>query len=577
MTRAPAAKVSRARTRLALATLFLGLCLLAARAVYLQVISADYLKTQGQVRYSRVVKDNSHRGMVLDRNGVPLAISTPVDSIWAHPETALDESKNLAPLARILDMTPRELTAMLERSRGREFVYLRRHVPPDLAARVSALKVPGVSLLREYRRYYPAGPVSGHVVGFTNVDDQGQEGIELAYDQWLRAVPGTKRVLKDLRGNAVEIVESLRLPVAGRDLTTSLDRRIQYLAYRELKAAVVENHARSGAAVVLDASTGEVLALVNEPDFNPNNRANLRSDTFRNRAVTDLYEPGSTLKPFTIAAALESGKFTPQTLIDTTPGTFQLGGKTIRDVHNYGVISVAGVIEKSSNVGASKIALALGREPLWDMLRRAGFTEPTGSRLPGEMTGVLHPYARWVPIEQATISYGYGVSVTLLQLARAYAALANGGELVPVTLVRQDAAPPRVRIMPQNIARAVDRMLELVVEGDGTGRAARVPDYRIAGKTGTVHKLTANGYASDDYVAWFAGFAPADHPRLVMVVAIDGPRGGRYYGGEVAAPVFGQVMSGALRLLDIPPDAPRPPPTQLVSAPTKNGSASKDL
>lgn len=577
MTRAPAPKASRARTRLALAALFLGLCLLAARAVYLQVLSADYLKTQGEVRYSRVVKDNSHRGMVFDRNGVPLAISTPVDSVWAHPETALEEPKNLAPLARLLDMTPRELTGLLERNRGREFVYLRRHVPPDLAARVSALKVPGVSLLREYRRYYPAGPVTGHVIGFTNVDDQGQEGIELAYDQWLRAVPGAKRVLKDLRGNAVEIVESLRLPVPGRDLTTSLDRRIQYLAYRELKAAVVENHARSGAAVVLDASTGEVLALVNEPDFNPNNRANLRSDTFRNRVVTDLYEPGSTLKPFTVAAALESGKFTPQTLIDTTPGTFQLGGKTIRDVHNYGVISVARVIEKSSNVGASKIALALGREPLWDMLRRVGFAESTGSALPGEVTGVLHPYARWVPIEQATISYGYGISVTVLQLARAYAALANGGELVPVTLVRQDSQPRGVRVMSESIARAVDRMLELAVEGDGTGRAARVPDYRIAGKTGTVHRLTPNGYASDDYVAWFAGFAPVDHPRLVMVVAIDDPRGGRYFGGEVAAPVFGQVMSGALRLLDVPPDAPRPPPTQLVSAPVKNDHASNDL
>ncbi len=572
MSRTRPKTLSRARPRLVLAALLLGLMLLGVRAAYLQVVSADYLKTQGQARHSRIVKDNSHRGMMLDRNGVPLAISTPVDSVWAHPETALEERKNLPALARLLDTTPRELTALLERNKDREFVYLKRHVPPDLAARVTALKAPGISLLREYRRYYPAGPVSGHVIGFTNVDDQGQEGLELAYDAWLRAVPGTKRVLKDLQGNAVEIVESLRLPVAGKDLVTSIDRRIQYLAYRELKAAVAANHARGGSAVVLDAYTGEVLALVNEPDFNPNNRTNLKSDAFRNRAVTDLYEPGSTLKPFTIAAALESGKFSPDTLIDTTPGTFQLGGKTIHDVHNYGVLTVARVIEKSSNVGASKIALSLGRERLWDMLRRVGFSGPTGSRLPGEIAGVLHPYSRWMPIEQATISYGYGISVTLLQLARAYAVLANGGELVPVTLLRQDAEPERTRVMSPDITRAISRMLELAVGADGTGAAARVPDYRIAGKTGTVRKLTPSGYSSDDYVAWFAGFAPATHPRLVMVVAIDGPRGGRYFGGEVAAPVFGQVMSGALRLLDIPPDAPRLPPTRLVAA--KDG---KDL
>jgi cell division protein FtsI (penicillin-binding protein 3) len=566
MTRARAKTNSRLRPRLVLAALMMGLVLLGARAAYLQVVSADYLKTQGKARHSRVVKDNSHRGMVLDRNGVPLAISTPVDSVWAHPETALEDRKNLAPLARLIDMTPRELTTLLERNKDREFVYLKRHVPPHVAGHVTGLKIPGIALLREYRRYYPAGPVAGHVIGFTNVDDQGQEGLELAYDTWLRAVPGTKRVLKDLQGNAVEIVESLRLPVAGKDLTTSLDRRIQYLAYRELKAAVAANHARGGSAVVLDAHTGEVLALVNEPDFNPNNRTGLRSDAFRNRAVTDLYEPGSTLKPFTVAAALESGKFSAGTPIDTAPGTFQVGGKTIRDVHNYGMLTVARVIEKSSNVGASKIALALGRETHWNMLRRVGFSVPTGSRLPGEIAGVLHPYSRWVPIEQATISYGYGISVTLLQLARAYAVFANGGELVPVTLLRLDAEPARTRVMPETVAHAVRHMLELAVGADGTGAAARVADYRIAGKTGTVHKLTPQGYSPDDYVAWFAGFAPAVHPRLVMVVAIDGPRGGRYFGGDVAAPVFGLVMSGALRLLDIPPDAPRLPPTRLLTA-----------
>ncbi|HLF22971.1 MAG TPA: penicillin-binding transpeptidase domain-containing protein, partial [Burkholderiales bacterium] len=329
------------RSNLVLGALYVGLALLAVRAAYLQVVSADYLQTQGQARHTRVVKDNSHRGMVLDRNGVPLAISTPVDSVWAHPPTTLQEQKYIPALARLLEVTPRELTQTLKRNGDREFLYLKRHVTPELADRVMALKVPGVALLREYRRYYPTGPVAGHVVGFTNVDDLGQEGLELAYDSWLRAIPGTKRVLKDLQGNAVEIVESIRLPVAGRELVTSLDRRVQYLAYRELKAAVQANGARAGSAAVIDVHTGEVLALVNEPDFNPNNRANLRSDTFRDRAVTDLYEPGSTLKPFTVAMALESGKYATDTLIDTTPGTFQVGGKLIRDTHNYGVLSVA--------------------------------------------------------------------------------------------------------------------------------------------------------------------------------------------------------------------------------------------
>lgn len=565
MTRARTIRVSPLRGRLVTAALLAGLGLLAVRATYLQVVRADYLQSQGQARHTRVIKDNSHRGMVLDRNGVPFAISTPVDSVWAHPATALEERRDLAPLARVLDMAPREVVQLLRRNVDREFVYLKRHVSPAVAARVSALNVPGVSLLREYRRYYPAGPVAGHVIGFTNIDDQGQEGLELAYDSWLRAIPGTKRVLKDLQGTAVEVVESIRLPVAGKNLVTSLDRRIQYLAYRELKAAVVANGARAGSAIVLDAATGEVLALVNEPDFNPNNRANLRSESFRNRAVTDLYEPGSTLKAFTVAAALESGKYSPGTLIDTRPGLFRVGNKTIRDLHNYGVISVARIIEKSSNVGASKIALSLPRETLWNMLRRVGFAMPTGSRLPGEVAGLLNPPASWVPIDQATVSYGYGISVTPLQLARAYAVFANGGKLLPVSLLRQDEAPNHVRVMSAGVAQAVRRMLELAVGADGTGSAARVPDYRVGGKTGTVHKLTPSGYATDQYVSWFAGFAPVENPRLVMVVAIDSPRAGRHFGGEVAAPVFGQVMSGALRLLDIAPDAPRPPVTRLVA------------
>jgi cell division protein FtsI (penicillin-binding protein 3) len=537
-----------------------GLVLLAARAVYLQALNSDFLQSQGNARDSRLVKDNSHRGMVLDRNGSPLAVSTPVDSIWAHPPTLAEERRKWPRLAALLGMSTRDFAQLMSKHDGREFVYLKRHVPPQFADRVMALNVPGVALMREYRRYYPLGSVAGHVVGFTNVDDQGQEGIELTYDSSLRAIPGAKRLLRDLQGNAVEVAESVVLPKPGQDLVLSIDRRIQYLAYRELKAAVTEHHAHAGSAIVLDVRTGEVLALVNEPDFNPNNRTGMQSNTFRDRAVTDLYEPGSTLKPFTIACALESGKFSPGTVIDTTPGVLQVSDRTIRDVHNYGVLTVAGVIEKSSNVGASKIALALNKESMWEMLRHVGFGQPTGIRLPGEVAGLMNPPSSWIPVEQASISYGYGISVTPLQLARAYLALANDGVVLPLTLQLSQAVPKGERVMSVATAHRIQAMLELAVSEAGTGKAAQVADYRVAGKTGTVRKITTSGYSSEKYVAWFAGFAPASSPRLVMVVTVDEPTRGGYYGGEIAAPVFGRVMTGALRLLDVPPDAPRTEP-----------------
>ncbi len=541
-----------------------GMLSLAARAMYLQVFNSDFLQEQGNSRHSRLVTDNSHRGMILDRNGAPLAVSTPVDSVWANPDTFVDERRYWPRLAALLDINPREIGQLARKFDGREFMYLKRHVPPALAERVMALKVPGVALQREYRRYYPLGPVAGHVIGFTNVDDQGQEGAELSFNSWLRAVPGTKRVLRDLQGNAVEVAESVALPQPGKDLVLSIDRRIQYLAYRELKNAVMEHGARAGSAVVVDAHTGEVLALVNEPDFNPNNRAGLHSRIFRNRAVTDLFEPGSTLKPFTIACALESGKYRPGTVIDTTPGLLHIGDRTIRDVHDYGVLTVAGVIEKSSNVGASKIALSLDKNSMWQMLRSVGFGQPTGAQLPGEVDGVLNPPSRWVPVEQATISYGYGISVTPMQLARAYVALANDGVELPLTLEAVDAPPPGQRVMSVTTARRIQSMLELAVSDAGTGARAQVADYRVAGKTGTVRKLTANGYSEEKYVSWFAGFAPMSAPRLVMVVVVDESTHGGYFGGEVAAPVFGRVMTGALRLLDVPPDAPRLAPRVLT-------------
>lgn len=547
------------RARAVVVVLISTLVLLAGRAIYLQVVQGDYLQIQGNQRHSRVVKDNSHRGMILDRYGAPLAVSTPVESVWAHPATLAEAPASWAALARLLELTPRDLAQLIDRHRDREFMYLRRHVSPTLAEQVTALNVPGVSLLREYRRYYPAGASAGHALGFTNIDDAGQEGIELAYNAWLSAVPGRKRLLRDLHGNAVEQVESLALAKSGRDLVLSIDRRIQYLAYRELKAAVDRHQARAGAVVVLDAHTGEVLALVNEPDFNPNNRINLKSPVYRNRAITDLYEPGSTMKPFTIAAAIESGRFNPRSFVDTAPGAVLVGHKTIRDTQNHGRLTLAGVLEKSSNVGATRIALSLNKHAYWETLRRFGFGDTSHSNLPGEAEGRLHPPSRWVPIDQASLSFGYGISVTPLHLARAYAAIANGGELKPVSMLRLETIPAGSSALSGASARALQRMLEQAVMSDeGTGRLAQVPDYRVAGKTGTVRKLTARGYADDRYVAWFAGFAPATNPRLVMVVMIDEPTRGGYFGGQVAAPVFSRVMGGALRLLDIPADAIRP-------------------
>lgn len=544
---------------LVLGLLLAGMFLLAFRAVYLQVISSDYLQRQGNARHLRVVKENSQRGMILDRNAKPLAISTPIDSVWADPNEFVQARRHWPAIVRILDMSMKELSTLNKKYSGRNFMYLKRHVTPTVAKRIKKLKVPGIYLQREYRRYYPLGPVASHVIGFTNIDDQGQEGLELAYDAWLRSVAGKKSVLKDMRGNIVESVESILLPVPGNDLVTSLDWRIQYLAQRELKAALQRHKARSATAIVLDARTGEILAMVNQPDFNPNNRAHLRSALFRNRAVTDVFEPGSTLKPFTITAALESGKFTPRSIINTSPGMMRVGNKTITDKHDYGWMTPARIIQKSSNVGAARIALGFSKRKLWRLLRSVGFGSATGSGLPGESVGLLNPPSRWVTLDHAMMSFGYGISVTPLQLARAYTAFANDGVIVPVTLKRQTAAVKGKRVLSSATARQIRRMLELAVSDEGTGTAARVLHYRVAGKTGTVHKLLAGSYAEDSYIASFAGFAPASNPRLVMVVTVDDPTSGGYFGGQIAAPVFSKVMAGALRLLDITPDAPRNP------------------
>lgn len=556
----------RGRRRLALAVLLAATAGLLWRAVDLQLSDKEFLQGQGDARHLRVVEIAAHRGKLLDRNEEPLAISTPVQSVWVNPGELARDRGHWPALTRLLGLDGDELHRLIAERMDREFVYLRRHIEPDLAARVEALGAAGVYLQQEYRRYYPMGEVAGHVLGFTNVDDEGQEGLELAYDDWLAGVDGAKRVLRDRLGRIVEDVERIRAPRPGRDLVLSLDRRIQYLAYRALKGAVQRNRARAGSAVVLDARTGEVLAMVDQPSYNPNNRADRVSDRYRNRAVTDVFEPGSSIKPFTIAAALESGRYRPHTFVDTSPGFYHIGRYTVRDVRNYGRIDLATVIKKSSNVGASRIALSLEPRALWEMLTHVGFGRVTGSGFPGESGGILTHFFDWSEIHRATLAFGYGLSVTPLQLAHAYTAIASGGRLRPVHFQRVDAPEAGRRVMSRSTALEVRRMLEGVVSAGGTGQRAAVPGYRVAGKTGTVQKSVAGGYAEDRYLAVFAGMAPASDPRLVTVVVIDEPRNGAYYGGLVAAPVFSEIMSGALRLLAVPPDGRDLPRVTLAGA-----------
>lgn len=550
----------RGRRNLMLVVLACAGLALVWRAVDLQIVRKDFLQGQGNARYLRVVSEPAHRGMITDRYGEPLAISTPIDSVWADPQKLIQAREAWPRLAKVLGMKRAALERLLAAKRNKEFVYLKRRVSPDLADKVMALEIPGVALAPEYKRFYPAGEVAAHVVGFTNVDDEGQEGMELVYDDRLKSIAGAKRVIKDRFGRIVENVERVTEPQPGEELALSLDLRLQYLAYRELKAAVRNNRADAGSAVILDVHTGEVLAMVNQPAYNPNNRSRLKSSDLRNRAVTDVFEPGSTIKPFTVAAALESGKFTPRTFIDTSPGRLQIGRKTIRDFRDYGVIDVSTIIQKSSNIGASKLALSISPRHLWQTFASVGLGEDTHSEFPGEPAGLLTDFGAWRDIERATVSYGYGLSVTTLQLARAYMALATDGRPLPVSFLRreveqaQELASVYEPMVSRKNLRAVRQMMELVVEKEGTGMRAAVPGYRVAGKTGTVKKSGIGGYVEDSYIALFAGMAPASDPRLVMVVMIDEPRGEKYYGGIVAAPVFSKVMAGAMRTLNVPPD-----------------------
>ncbi len=557
----PAAGRTAWRAALLLGLLALSGAALVARAMDLQIRDHEFLQGQGDARHLRLAELPAHRGAIVDRHGEPLAMSAPVDSAWADPAVLASASGRLPALARVLGLNPRRLARELERRSGQSFFYLRRHLEPELARQVRELAIPGVYLRREYRRFYPSGEVAAHLLGFTNIDDRGQEGLELAYDHWLRGEPGAKRVLRDNRGHIVEDVERLRAPQPGRDLALAIDRRLQYLAYRELKAAVQRHRARSGSLVLLDVATGEVLAMVNQPAFNPNDRSQIEARRTRNRAVTDVFEPGSTIKPFTVAAALQSGRYAPHTPVDTSPGVLRVGRERVRDIRDYGRIDVTTVIRKSSNVGAARIALELPEGSVWRQLGGLGFGRSTGSGFPGEAAGHLAAMPPRRPIERATLAFGYGVSATPLQLAQAYGVLAADGLLRPVSLLRRDQAPAGERVLPAATARAVRRMMETVVSQGGTAPMAAVPGYRVAGKTGTVRKPVPGGYAEDRYVAMFAGMAPAAQPRFVMAVIIDEPQGQDYYGGQVAAPVFAAVMAGALRLRDVAPDAlPAAPP-----------------
>jgi cell division protein FtsI (penicillin-binding protein 3) len=543
------------RSRLMLLLLLAAFAVLLGRAVYLQGLNNDFLRERGEARYGRVLEITAHRGIITDRHGEPLAVSTPVESVWASPDGVRVTPDQERQLAKLVGLTVPELRKRLE-EKSRDFVYLRRQMPPDEAAKVVNLHLPGIFLQREYRRYYPVGEVASHLVGFTSVDEVGQEGLELALQNWLAGKPGSRRVIKDRRGHIVEDVEGIRAPEEGRDLRLSIDSKIQYLAYRELKNAVLSHKARAGGIVVLDAKNGEVLALANYPSYNPNSRETRDPARYRDRAVTDLFEPGSTLKPFTAAAALAAGLYTPETVIQTAPGRLEVGRMTIHDAHPHGALTVAQVIQKSSNVGAAKMALALPKEKLWALLSGVGFGTVPQSGLPGEVAGRLRNHSTWRPIEQATMSYGHGISVSLLQLARAYSIFTSEGELMPVTVLRTDAPLTPTRVVKPTVALAVRRMLEMATQPGGTAPKAQVTGYRVAGKTGTAHKLENGGYAPDKYVSSFVGFAPASDPRLIVAVMIDDPRNGEYYGGLVAAPVFSGVMAGSLRLLAVPPDAP---------------------
>ncbi|NIC04490.1 peptidoglycan D,D-transpeptidase FtsI family protein [Billgrantia bachuensis] len=552
--RSPVTPMGGLRYGVVLGAVILGLLLLTGRIVTLHVFDRPFLQGQGDARTLRTESLTAHRGMITDRNGEPLAISTPVVTLWANPQEVPQDRIQRLMLAQALGMALDDLDARLERFAEREFMFLRRQLTPVAAQRVLDLRVPGVYAQHEYKRYYPAGEVVAQLLGVTNVDDTGQEGVELAYQPYLAGTPGQRRVIKDRRGRLVRDLEVLREAQPGGELTLSIDQRLQYMAYRELKAAVAEHEADGGVVVMMDARTGEVLAMANQPSYNPNNRAGLDPRGLRNQAIVDVFEPGSVMKPLAMAAIMESGHFDSDVVVDTSPGWMRIDRFTIRDIRNYGRLDLAGILEKSSNIGMSKLVLELDDPLVPDLYRRLGFGQSTETGFPGEAVGHLPAPVRWSRSQWAALSYGYGLSVSALQLASAYTALANGGVRMAPSLLKLDEAPQGTPTIDPQVAHELLRIMEESVQPSTGGRRAAVPGYRVAGKTGTVRKTSGGGYEENAYRSLFAGIAPVSDPRIVTIVMIDNPRAGEYYGGAVAAPVFSRVTGSALRLLDVPPD-----------------------
>lgn len=532
------------------------LLILIWRMVDLTVLHRQFLQGQGNARSLRVVDIPAYRGMITDRNGTPLAVSTPVESVWVNPKEFSPDKEQFMQLAKYLNLSPKALSRKVVDAQNREFLYLQRQLPPPLSKKIEALKIPGVNFQKEFKRYYPDSDSMSQLLGFTNVDDQGLEGIELAYQDWLMGIVGKKRVIKDRLGRVIEELGVLKEPRPGHELSLSIDRRLQYLAYSELHKTVEEFAAKSGSVVVLDTENGEILAMANVPSYNPNSRGRYDKDTYRNRALTDTFEPGSVIKPFSIASALETGLFTPDTIIDTNPSWMSVHGRTVRDIHNYGVLDVTGVLQHSSNVGVTKMVLASPPEQLIGLLQRSGFGQRTESAYPGESEGSIVKAKNANPFVLATLGFGYGLSVTALQLAKASLIFANKGQLIPVTLIHNDTPTPGVQVIKPKTAEQVLLMMEAVLGTGGTGKSARVPGYRVAGKTGTARIAGKNGYKDRKYTASFMGIAPVSKPKFVVVVIIHEPTRKGYYAAAVAAPLFAKVMSGALRLFNVPTDDP---------------------
>ena len=541
------------RSKLIVAAIALGFTGLIGRAAYVQVFANDFFLRQGEVRFARTLTLPANRGRVLDRNGMLLASSVPAPSIWANPEDIERDPAKLRELARLLGMSPAELDKKLKDDE-KTFVWLRRQLDEPVAKEILALGIKGVYDIKEYKRLYPEGEAAAHIVGFTNVEDQGQEGVELVFQKQLSGKPGSRRVIKDRLGRVVEDVGETVPPVDGEDLQLSIDSKVQFFAYQKLREAVLEHKAKAGSVVVLDAQSGEILALANYPSYSPDKRVNLSGEQLRNRALTDTFEPGSTMKPFAVALALEKGLVKPETPIQTAPGRITITGSTITDAHPYGVLTVNEVIQKSSNVGTVKMAMQMQPREMWEMFAQVGFGQKPQLPFPGVVSGRLRPYKTWRPIEQATMSYGYGISSSLFQVARAYTVFARDGEVVPATLMKAEQQVAGVRVISAENAKAMRKMLQMASGPGGTAQKAQTMGYSVGGKTGTAHKQEGKGYAGKKYRGFFVGLAPIEAPRIVVAVMIDEPSNGRYYGGDVAAPVFSQTVQQTLRMMGVQPD-----------------------